>query len=226
MKSGGVLRRMIRHYSPQIRSRGNAIRHFASKTGLVYFGTVDQHEDEHEVIRGLTVSTTHRDAHYVVGSFDGYDVSIVDRFDVIIDENRHATEHSWLIFQINLQDVTLPHLFFKPLGHSPAAYNKFFTAYNHLHIINDVFNDAHSQEFHARYQLFGLATHALALEETFTSFVTQTIAARFWPHAIEIYEGKLYIYITEHRRREFEAVLGATLEAATWLASVLDKKED
>jgi hypothetical protein len=224
MKSGGVLRRMLRHYSPLIRSRGVAIRRFASKTGLVYFGTVDQHEDEHEVIRGLTVSTTHRDAHYAVGSFDGYDISIVDRFDVIVDAHHEAAEHSWLIFRANLQDESLPHLFFKPLGHSPAAYNKFFTAFNHLHIINDVFNDAHSQEFHARYELFGLATHALALEETLTPYVTQTIAARFWPHAIEIYEGKLYVYITEHRLSE--TVFGATLQATTWLASILDKKED
>lgn len=224
MRSGGVLQRMLRHYSPLVRSRGKVIRQFASKIGLVYFGTVDQHEDEHEVIRGLTVSTTHRDAHYAVGSFDGYDISIVDRFDVAFDAHHEPIEHSWLIFQVSLQDESLPHLFFKPLGHSLAAYNKFFTAFNNLHVINGVFNGTHSQEFHARYELYGLATHALQLEDTFTSLVTQTIAARFWPHAIEIYDGKLYVYITEHRLNE--TVLGSTLQATTWLASVLDKKQD
>jgi hypothetical protein len=226
MRSGGILQRMLRHYSPLIRSRGKVIRRFASKIGLVYFGTVDQHTDEHDVIRGLTVSTTHLDTHYAVGAYDGYDVSMVDRFDVTYDTKQQPVEHSWLIFQINLQDVSLPHLFFKPLGHSPAAYNKFFTAFNTLHVINDVFNDTHSQEFHLRYELYGLATHALDLEQTMTRFVTQTIAARFWPHAIELYEGKLYVYITEHRRPELEAVLDATLQSATWLASVLDKKQD
>ena len=224
MRSGGVLQRMLRHYSPRIRSRGKVLRRFASKAGLVYFGAVDQHEDEHDVIRGLTVSTTHRDAHYAVGSYDGYDVSMVDRFDVAYDSHRKLIEHSWIIFQIDLQDVSLPHIFFKPKGHSPAAYNKFFTAFNTLHVINDVFNDTHSHEFHARYDLYGLATHVVELEQTLTSFVTQTIAARFWPHAIEIFEGKLYVYITEHRLDE--TVLGATLQSATWLASVLDKKED
>lgn len=217
---------MVRHYSPQLRSRGKIIRRFASQVGLVYFGTVDQHQDDHEIIRGLTVSTTHRDAHYAVGSYDGYDVSIVDRFDVTFDAQLRPIEHVWLIFQVNLQDVSLPHIFFKPLGHSPAAYNKFFTAYNTMHVINDVFNDTHSQEFHFRYELYGLATHALELEQTLTRFVTQTIAARFWPHAIEIYEGKLYVYITEHRHPELGAVLGATLQSTTWLASVLDKKQD
>lgn len=215
---------MLRHYSPLIRSRGKLLRHFAAKTGLVYFGVVDQHDDEHEVIRGLTVSTTHRDSHFAVGSFDGYDVSMVDRFDVGYNAYRKPIEHSWLIFQVNLQDVALPHVFFKPLGHSPEAYNKFFTAFNTLHIINNVFDTVHSNEFHARYQVYGLATHANELETSLTTQVTQTIAARFWPHAIEIYEGKLYIYITENRLSE--TVLSATLQGATWLASVLDKKQD
>ena len=100
---------MVRHYSPQLRSRGKIIRRFASQVGLVYFGTVDQHQDDHEIIRGLTVSTTHRDAHYAVGSYDGYDVSIVDRFDVTFDAQLRPIEHVWLIFQVNLQDVSLPH---------------------------------------------------------------------------------------------------------------------
>lgn len=224
MRSGGVLQRMLRHYSPLIRSRGRVIRQFASRIGLVYFGTVDQHEDEHQVIRGLTVSTTHRDTHYAVGSFDDYDISMVDRFDVSYDTNKEPIEHSWVILRVALEDISLPHIFFKPVGHSPSAYNKFFTAFTTMHKINDVFSQSHPLEFHTRYELYGLATHVAALEDTLTPAVTQTISARFWPHAIEIYEGHLYVYITEHRLTE--TVLSATLQATTWLAGVLDKKDD
>jgi len=220
MRSGGVLQRMLRHYSPQLRARGVAIRRFASKVGLVYFGSVDQHVDEHEVVRGLTVSTTHRDTHYAVGSFDGYDVSMVDRFDVVHDVNHQPAEHTWLIFQVSLLNKTLPHVFFKPRGHSPASYNKFFTAFNSLHVINDVFNSTHSAEFHSRYELYASATHVQELEQTLTTDVTQALAVRFWPHAIEIFEGKLYVYTTEHRLNE--TVLGSTLQSTVWLASVLD----
>ena len=220
MRSGGVLQRMLRHYSPQLRARGKVIRSFASKVGLVYFGTVDQHVDDHEVIRGLTVSTTHRDTHYAVGSFDGYDVSIVDRFDVVHDIQRRPVEHTWLILQVSLLNKTLPHVFFKPRGHSPAAYNKFFTAFNSLHIVNSVFNETHSLEFHSRYELYGNASHIQDLEQTLTAHVTQALAVRFWPHAIEIFDGKLYVYTTEHRLNE--TVLGSTLQSTVWLASVLD----
>ena len=224
MKSGGILQRMLRHYSPQLRARGRVIRHFAAKTGLVYFGSVDQHSDDHEVVRGLTVSTTHKDTHYAVGSFDGLDISIVDRFDVILDTNRNPVEHTWLIYQVDLDDKSLPHVFFKPLGHSPASYNKFFTAFNTLNVINGVLNENHSAEFHARYEVISNVAHAQHLEQTLTGQVTQTIAAHFWPHAIEIYEGKLYVYITEHRLNE--TVLGSTLQATTWLAGVLGNKQD
>lgn len=225
MRSGGVLQRMLRHYSPQIRSRGKVIRRFAKRTGLVYFGAVDQRKDEYEVIRGLTASTTHRDVHYLVGSYDGHDISIADRFDVSFDAHHQPIEHSWLIFQVPLENKTIPHLFFKPLGHSPQAYTNLFTAFNTLHIINDAFDDAHSPEFHARYQLFGPAAHVASLEGIITPSLTRTIAARFWPHAIEIYKGNVYVYITEHRHREFEAVLSPTLQSTTWLAEVLDEKD-
>jgi len=224
MRRGGFLKHMLRHYSPQIRSRGRVLRQFAKKISFVYFGSVDQHVDEHEVIRGLTVSTTHQDTHYAVGSYDGYDVSIVDRFDVVQDSAQTATEHSWLIMQVGLTDAKLPHIFLKPKGHSPAAYSKFFVAFNHVSVLNSLFTTGHSAEFHARFDVFGLVSRADEIEQTLSPAITNTIAARFWPHAIEIFEGKVYVYITEHRLHE--TMLGATLESATWLAGVLDKRED
>jgi len=227
MSSGGttrnVLRRIVRHYSPLIRARGRTIRHFAHQVGFVYFGAVDQRHDDHDVIRGLTVSTTHQDTHFSIGSFNNYDVSLVDRFDVVMNDSGRATEHAWLILQVALQGPSLPHLFFKPLGHSPAAYNRFFVAYNNLHVVSDLFDEAHSSEFRGRYEVYGIASRSQEIERMFTPDITRTIAARFWPHAIEILDGKLYVYTTEHRPTG--AMLGAALEASTWLAETIDKRQ-
>lgn len=225
MRSGGLLQRMLRHYSPLVRARGKALKAFSDKVGLVYFGSVDQHVDEHDVIRGLTVSTTHKDTHYAVGSYDGYDVSMVDRFDVLVNHAKKPIEHSWLIMRVSLRGGSLPHVFFTPRGHSPEAYNSFFTAFNTLHSINEVFDAVHDDEFHARYEVYGLATHTPELESFITPEVTRVLAARFWPHAIEIFDGNVYVYITEHRRPELEAVLGPTLQSAVWLASVVDAED-
>lgn len=223
MSLGGVLQKMLRRSAPGLQARGRVIKKFADKVGLVYFGTVDQHHDDHEVIRGLTVSTTHHDTHYAVGSFNGYDVSLVDRFDVVTDRAGNATEHTWLIMQITLARSDLPHLFLRPLGHSQAAYDKFFNAFHHLTAVNSLFNQQHTKEFHQRYELYATSTHTQIAETFFTPQITQTISARFWPHAVEILDGKLYIYTTEHRLTE--TVLGAMVESAVWLAESLDQTD-
>jgi len=220
-----IFTRILRHNSPTLRSRGSVVRRFAEKVGLVYFGSVDQYDDEHEIIRGLTASTTHQDSHYAVGAYDGYDISMVDRFDVIVDPQGHATEHMWLIIRINLEtQQTLPHFFLAPVGHSPHAYNKFYNAYTHLKAINTQFSSDHSHEFHARYQLHAASAHIQAIESLFTPSVTHTIAARFWPHAIEFFDGSLYLYTTDTKLTS--TLLESSLESAVWLARAIDQAED
>jgi hypothetical protein len=223
--AAGLLSRILRRHSSDARKRGSVLRRFARKAGLVYFGSVDQHVDEHEIIRGLTVSTTHRDDHYAVGTFDGYDISLVDRFDVIMDPRNQDTEHSWVILQISLERPQgFPHLFFSPVGHGEDAYSKFYKANNQLKPVNDLFRGAHSPEFHSRYQLHMSASLALETEKVLTPEVTQTIAARLWPHAIEVFDGKLYVYTTGVRITD--TLLSSCLESALWLARKLDQSEE
>lgn len=224
MTSIGLLRRMMRQYAPQVRARGRVLKKFAKKLGLVYFGTVDQNTDEHDVIRGLTISRSHVDTHYAVGSYDGYDVSLVDRFDVI-EENGKPKEHSWVIFRVALRHGTdIPHFFLKPRGISDAYYARFFTAARQLQEVNELLDKQHSPEFHGRYELIAQTAQVQQVEELVSPEVTRTIAARLWPHAIELFEGKLYVYITEHRFSE--TVLSATIESALWLAETFDSRKD
>jgi len=221
----GLIGRILRRHSSGARSRGTTIRKFAQKIGLVYFGVVDQHQDDHEVIRGLTVSTTHRDDHYAVGSFDGYDISLVDRFDIVVGANGKAEEHSWVILQVSLENGQhLPHLFMKPNGHAQNGYAKFFNAHNNLKPVNGLFQGSHSNEFHSRYEVFMNSSRALEIEEILTPQVTHTIAARLWPHAIEIFEGKVFVYTTQTQLTE--TLLDTCLESALWLAQTLDTTEE
>ncbi len=206
-------------------ARDRLLKRFAKKLGLIYFGTVDQHTDEHDVIRGLTVSTTHKDTHYAVGSYDGYDMSMVDRFDTIVARDGSKTTHTWMIMRIDLEtDVTLPHMFLRPLGHEPEAYSQFFTAYHHLLPINTMLDPSHTPEFHGRYELYATSTHIAEIEEYLTPAVTQVISARLWPHAIELFGNKLYIYTTDTELTE--PLLNTALESGLWLARIFDKRQD
>src|SRR5680860_1649224 len=84
-------------------SHGRVISKFAKKTGLLYFGFVNQHSDDHKIVRGLTVSSTHQDNHYSVGSVGDYNISVVDRSDYIVEPHNKTFLHNWLIFAIELK---------------------------------------------------------------------------------------------------------------------------
>ena len=62
-----------------VRSRmtSSAVRKFADSLGMVYFGLVNQRNDEHRLVRGHTVSATHRDDNYCVGTIRGYDTCLL-----------------------------------------------------------------------------------------------------------------------------------------------------
>jgi hypothetical protein len=205
--------------------RGRLLKQFAKKLGLVYFGRVDQHQDEHDVIRGLTVSTSHKDNHYAVGAHDGYDISIVDRSDIVTMPNGTKSQHNWFIIRFNLvTPEELPHLFLNPLGHTQEAYAKFFQAFHHLQPVNAIMLGGHTPEFHGRYALYTMSSRALEVEEYLPPEVTQVIANRLWPHAVELFENKLYIYSTEEKLSA--AVLNTALESGLWLARIFDKRQD
>jgi hypothetical protein len=222
MARGGLIKSMLRRYAPQVRARGRTLRKFSNKIGLVYFGTVDQRADEHDVIRGLTASTTHQDTHYAVGSYDGYDVSLVDRVDIA--PASPPKEYTWVILRVDLKRDTLPHVFLMPRDDHDHQYSPHAMASRHLMDIDDMLSPPRHDDFGRRYRMYAKSTNAQTIDEGLPPAITQVIAARFWPHAVEIWDGKLYVYLTEHRLNE--TVLGATLDAALWLAEALDTTEN
>lgn len=208
-------------FSPKAHARSRVIRRFVKKLGLVYFGAVDQHRDDHQVVRGLTISTSHQDNHYAVGSYNDYDVSVVDRSDAVRQADG-VIRHTWFIMQIDLKSTRqLPHVFLKPNNHNSESYQRLFTAFGSLQPINTLLVGQHGSEFHDRYQLYAVPTHTQEAERYFSHTVTQQIASRFWPYAIELFDNKLYIYDTEVSLNETR--LQMILESGVWLAETLDE---
>lgn len=219
-----ALKSVLRTFSPAIRARGTVLRHFCTTVGLVYFGTVHQHDDEYDAIRGFTASLSHRDTHYAVGSYNGYNLRVVDRFDIIKIAGNAVHEQMWTIFEIELEKKDVPHLFFVPTGHDAGEYSRLFATQPHMQPLNSMILSNHSPEFHGRYQILASATHSHKVETLFSSPIIVGIGSRFWPHAIEVEHGKLLIYITQHRLSK--TVLESTLASALWLAETLDEVND
>jgi len=202
--------------------RKRVIMQFAGKFGFVYFGHVDQHEDEHHIIRGLTVSSSHQDESYSVGSFEGYDVSLVDRYDIITVPGKPERTHRWIICEIDLHSsADIPHIFLGAHNHSDSSYSKLFTAFPALQPIPLGTFETHSEEFTSRYSLFAAPTQFIEAERLFTAGVTRTIAAHFWPLAVEVFEGALYVY--SDSTVISSRLLETMLKNGLWLAKQLDE---
>lgn len=219
MARPSLIRHLHRFVSPYARQRASAIKQFGNTLGLVYFGSVDQHTDEHEAIHGFTASLSHNDTHYMVGTYNGYNIRFVDRYDVVKSQGKRH-EQTWALLEIELETHSLPHAIFVPTGKEAAEYSRVYATQLHLQPLNTMVFTNHSPEFHGRFQILANPTHSQKVSELFTSPLIVGIASRFWPHAIEVQHSKLIVYITEHRLTK--TVLESTLASALWLAEAID----
>jgi hypothetical protein len=217
-----TFRHMVRRFTPQLRTRSKTLKTFAHRMGFVHFGLVDQHDDDYDAIRGFTASLTHIDADYSVGTYEGYNIRMVDRFDSY-KHGSHSHEQLWCVVEIHLHNH-LPHVFLTPTGREAGEYDKLFSVQPYLQPLNTMVLQNHSSELHGRYQILARTTHAHDVEQILTSPIVAGIASRFWPHGVEFHDDKLYIYITQHRLTK--TVLETSLAAGLWLAEMLDEIEE
>ena len=225
MKLGGArFRRIFQRFSSELRQKGTVLRKFSEEIGLVHFGTVHQHEDDYDAIRGFTASLTHQDTQYAVGTYNGFNIRMVNRFDVIRIAGNPNHEQLWTIIEIELERPDVPHLFFIPTGHDGGEYGRLYATQPTMQPLNSMILDNKSPEFHGRFQILASPTHSHEVETLFTSPIIVGIGNRFWPHGIEVEHGKLLIYITQHRLTK--AVLEMALASGLWLAETIDATVD
>jgi hypothetical protein len=220
-------RQFVQRFTPssviQSRLYKRNFMHFADKVGMVYFGYVNQRNDDHNLVRGLTVSAKHRDNHYCVGSYDDYDISLVERTDIIRHPGTSPKAHDWIIMTFDLhRAVDLPHLFLGLHTHGDAFYAQFFTKYAHLSQVPLSPSGGYDHGFLKRYALYAVPSQALSAERLFSPQVTKAIHESFGGLTIEINEGCLYLY-AEHQRPS-TALLERMLKYGIWLAKTLDQQ--
>ena len=77
LKASRALRRLTPRHIAKTRATRQAMRRFADRAGLVYFGYANQHDDDHRLVRGHTVSHTHIDDYLCIGTIRGYDTTVL-----------------------------------------------------------------------------------------------------------------------------------------------------
>ena len=209
----------------QTRASKRAIMKFSEDNGLVYFGHVHQQDDDHHLIRGVTLSTSHRDNHYSIGSTNSYDVTLVERRDNVHLPDGSSTHHQWLIFAFDLHTTSeLPHIFIGHNRHSAQLYNILSTKFNRLQKAAIGTFGTYDPSFVDNYSVFTEVAESLSAERLFSHDVAKTIAAHFGSLSIELAENCLYLY--SDRNLINAKLLTTMLKNGLWLASSLDKNAE
>lgn len=220
-------KQMLKAFAPakvvQSQLHRRVFMQFAEKVGLVYFGYVDQRTDEHRLVRGLTMSANHRDNHYCIGDFGGYDIMLVERVDTIRFPGKPARTHDWIIMTFDLHSqVDLPHVFLGLHTHSDTFYAQLFTKFSQLAKAPLGTFGAYDPVFTNRYAIYTSPSQTLAAEQLFDYAITKAIAEQFGSLTVEIVDGCLYLY-AEHQRPSV-ALLERMMKLGVWLSASIDER--
>lgn len=171
---------------------GIAIRKFANITGLVYFGTVNQVEDDYRLVRGITASNTHRDSHYSVGSLDGFDIALVTRRDTLHYPDKRKRKFEWTIMTIDTRtNYDIPHIF---ISHDKAR-EILLAKYTGLTPLVVGIHEPHNPEFTDQYAISAQIEHSIEVTSIITPEITNAIKSVFDSIAVEIEDNTVYLYL-------------------------------
>lgn len=220
------LARAMRHVTPmhivKTRVTRKTIQNFAERVGMVYFGYVNQHDDDHRLVRGHTVSHTHVDNHLCVGTIKNYDATLLLRNDTLrvrqSDSNTFKNQNChWLIATVDLHtEAALPHIYIG-LKRSDNIYQAAYSALKPLPIGA---LGRYSQDFLQKYTIYGLATNALEIERIIPPQVADILVTHFAKINIEIQQNTIYLY--SENESPTSAQLEKIMSNAIWLAEVID----
>jgi len=209
----------------RVRKNKHIISKFDDKIGIVYFGSVDQKSDDHEVIRGFTVSSTHVDNHYSVGSINGYDIALTNRTDVISQTNNSFVDYEWLVMSFKLHTKQdLPHIFIKSKQHNDKPYELLFDIFPVMQEVELGVFEEYSKDFTSRFTLFSQPTKSIEAERLLPATTARVLAAHFWPLSIEVADGVLYVY-SDSNNIDMN-LLDNMLKDGLWLADFLDVRAE
>lgn len=215
----------LRHHFKIVRSLSSkhVIQRFADEFGLVYFGHVDQHAEDHSLVRGITLSSDHVDRHYSVGNIQGFDVVLVQRTDTVRFPGKQPKHYTWLILQVDLHvsHEVFGHFFLDARHHDESFYANLFVKFARFRKVDPRSFMGHDPIFVNYFNVFAPPESLEALPYVLTPDLTATLAHHFRHLDFEIAGDRLLVYASNRvvTRHELEQMTRAGL----WFAEHLDK---
>lgn len=201
------------------------VKGFAQTHQLVYFGTVSQYDDEHQLVRGVTLSKNHHDRHYCVGSIHEYDMILLQRTDEVTYPGKPSDSYTWMImqFDLNASAKGLPHVFIDAHRHGEAFYANLSVKFSNLRVLDASHFVGHDDMFVNTHRVYTAPSDIQDAARILTPEVTGTIAQHFKYFDFEILHDSVLVYYSNAiaSRQQLDNMVRAGL----WLARHLDSQE-
>lgn len=207
--------------------RSSAVaRRFAERYELVYFGSVGR-DDESRLVKGITVSNTHRDSQYLVGTAYNRDIIFLQRTDTVRSSNHKKLEmYSWNILVIDLKEsLQLPHVYIEGrTRHGRGFYEALAMKKREFNELPLNFLSNYDPLFSHRYVVRLSAAASLEFSTLLPPERAAVLAHHFSSFDYEWHDDALYVYLLS--ARPTLAQLEHMLKAGVWLASELESSQD
>ncbi len=220
------LKKLVRLLSlQQLRDflRSSAVtRRFAAAHSLVYFGSIDK-DDESRLVKGITVSNTYRDSHYLVGTDYGRDLIFLQRSDLLRASNKKKKElYTWNILTIDLSAPTqLPHMYIEGRNrHGPGFYETLAIKKREFLELPYGFLSRYDPMFADRFVAHLSAAATVEFPYILPPEKAAVIAHHFAMFDFEWHDDVLYVYFLSSHPTLHQ--LEHMLKAGVWLAGELD----
>lgn len=188
---------------------------------LVYFGTVSQYHDDHEMVRGVTLSPSHTDQHYCVGSVQNRDVILLYRTDKLSFPSKPTKVFRWYILQVDLSGVNLPHVLLDAHHRDETFYAQLFAKFARLTKAHQGVFEGHDPKFSQRYTAYTPPDAIDLLPRLLPLATTEVIGHSLHEFDYEFYQDRLLVYALD--RPATKQLIDHMIKAGLWLAAELEK---
>jgi hypothetical protein len=216
----------LQAFSPA-RLSGGAIKRrlfkkFADEHDLVYFGTVNRQDDEYRLVKGVTVSTTHRDDHYCVGSFAGRDLILLERHDTLrLPHAKKGELFTWTILQVDLRPpAPLPHGFLDGHHHGATFYHAAFAKLSRLTALSEHYFATYDPLFVQTFTAYSSLETSAGFTQLVSPGTAAVLAHHFTAFDFEWRDDALLVYL--YTKKPAVEQLEYMLKAGVWFANELE----
>lgn len=191
-----------------------------STLDLVYFGHVSQYSDEHEMVRGFTLSPSHIDNHYCVGTVAGRDMILLERTDRLSFPDRSSRSYTWTILQIDLHTHSSPHIVLNPNRYEGILYSHLFAKFRDLAEYPVSYFTGHDEKFTSRFHVYGSQQRIEVTLQLLSPGTTSVLGHHFSNFDYECQGDRLILYYPTIQPTT--GIIEDMVRAGVWLAGEID----